>query len=271
MHAISPYPQRGAEPVSELAGRNWFLRALALLAIGVTAALAATDGARHGWQWALALLPWALALPMWPWTRRFPSGLRAAIIGALALIPLGMELDFASFGAGIPLFIILMSLSARLGKGLSLVLQTALIALACLPALFMGAYSIGTLLTALGLLALLAFIQSYLRLREAYEDKAKLLDALIEAQRRLESRQEVAGEPSEFPEEARSATNSPSFTRRDREVLALLASGYSNKEIAARLFLAEGTVKNRVSLILEKIGARDRTQAALRARDLGIL
>jgi len=61
------------------------------------------------------------------------------------------------------------------------------------------------------------------------------------------------------------------YSRRELEVLRLLAEGFSNKEIAERLFLAEGTVKNRVSDILLKINARDRTQAALRARELGLL
>ncbi|HUX14002.1 MAG TPA: response regulator transcription factor [Spirochaetia bacterium] len=61
------------------------------------------------------------------------------------------------------------------------------------------------------------------------------------------------------------------YSRRELEVLRLLAEGFSNREIADRLFLAEGTVKNRVSDILVKIDARDRTQAALRARELGLL
>ncbi len=59
----------------------------------------------------------------------------------------------------------------------------------------------------------------------------------------------------------------------DRElgVVRLLAEGASNREIAAALFLAEGTVKNHVTNVLAKLGARDRTQAALRARALDLI
>ena len=58
---------------------------------------------------------------------------------------------------------------------------------------------------------------------------------------------------------------------REREIVSLLGSGASNKEIADRLNLAEGTVKNHVTSILTKLDVRDRTQAALRARQLGIV
>lgn len=61
------------------------------------------------------------------------------------------------------------------------------------------------------------------------------------------------------------------LSERELEVLALLAQGLSNREIARRIHLAEGTVKNYVTSILQKIGARDRTQAALRGRELGLL
>jgi DNA-binding NarL/FixJ family response regulator len=57
---------------------------------------------------------------------------------------------------------------------------------------------------------------------------------------------------------------------RELEVLRLLAEGRTNREIATSLHLAEGTVKNYVSNILAKIDARDRTQAALRAHELGL-
>ena len=58
---------------------------------------------------------------------------------------------------------------------------------------------------------------------------------------------------------------------RERDVVRLIAAGASNKEIASRLFIAEGTVKNHVTHIFEKLGVTDRTQAALKARELGLL
>ncbi|MER5454403.1 response regulator transcription factor [Micromonospora sp. NPDC002389] len=63
----------------------------------------------------------------------------------------------------------------------------------------------------------------------------------------------------------------PGLTEREQEVLRLVAQGYSNREIAEVLFLAEGTVKNHVSTILTKLGARDRTNAVLRALHEGLL
>lgn len=61
------------------------------------------------------------------------------------------------------------------------------------------------------------------------------------------------------------------LSERELEILRLVAQGESNREIAARLFITEGTVKNHVTNILGKMGARDRTQAALLARDMGLL
>jgi DNA-binding NarL/FixJ family response regulator len=61
------------------------------------------------------------------------------------------------------------------------------------------------------------------------------------------------------------------FGEREVAILRLMAGGYSNKEIARTLFLAEGTVKNYVSEILTKLGTRDRTRAVLKAITLRIV
>lgn len=61
------------------------------------------------------------------------------------------------------------------------------------------------------------------------------------------------------------------LSAREREVLRQLAAGKCNKEIAVALMLAEGTVKNHLSNIFGKLGVLDRTQAALRARELGLV
>ena len=61
------------------------------------------------------------------------------------------------------------------------------------------------------------------------------------------------------------------LTPRERDILRLLTGGYANREIANALHLAEGTVKNHVSNLLLKLGVRDRTRAALRGLELGLV
>ena len=61
------------------------------------------------------------------------------------------------------------------------------------------------------------------------------------------------------------------FSQKEVAVLRLMAGGYSNREIAGSLFLAEGTVKNYVSAILDKLDTRDRTRAVLKAITLRVI
>jgi DNA-binding NarL/FixJ family response regulator len=61
------------------------------------------------------------------------------------------------------------------------------------------------------------------------------------------------------------------MTPRETEILRLMAGGYSNKEIARALDVAEGTIKNHVSNILSKMGVRDRTRAVLKAIEAGFI
>ncbi len=61
------------------------------------------------------------------------------------------------------------------------------------------------------------------------------------------------------------------LSEREHDILRLVVTGASNKEIAAVLVITEGTVKNHLTNILAKLGVRDRTQAALKAKELGIV
>ena len=75
---------------------------------------------------------------------------------------------------------------------------------------------------------------------------------------------EVRRLPDE-PDEARVVT------RREEEVLQLIADGCSTTEVAAQLFISQKTVKNHLASIYQKLDARDRTQAVLRAVRMGIV
>lgn len=73
------------------------------------------------------------------------------------------------------------------------------------------------------------------------------------------------------PPLSHSVSLSEPLSHREQEVLRCLAEGMSNKEIGRRLTISEGTVKNHMSQVLGKLQVLDRTQAALRARELGLL
>lgn len=61
------------------------------------------------------------------------------------------------------------------------------------------------------------------------------------------------------------------LTSREIDVLRLIAQGTTNREIAEKLVISEGTVKNHITNILSRLGLRDRTQAAIYARENGLL
>ena len=69
-----------------------------------------------------------------------------------------------------------------------------------------------------------------------------------------------ASAPAEKPD---LATLFPQLTDREREVVALIAEGLDNREVAAAAYMGEGTVRNHISSILAKLGLRNRTQIAV--------
>ncbi len=83
----------------------------------------------------------------------------------------------------------------------------------------------------------------------------------------------VVAEFSRLPKSAlgKPATLEEPLSPRELEILKLVATGVSNKEIADRLVISEGTVKNHLSSILSKLSVKDRLQAVLKARELKIL
>jgi DNA-binding NarL/FixJ family response regulator len=88
-----------------------------------------------------------------------------------------------------------------------------------------------------------------------------VLDASVQAALLKAARQGVVARPATLPD---------GLTDREAEVLALIASGLSNHEIAEHLYVAEATVKTHVNRIFAKTGSRDRAQAAVYAHRHGL-
>ena len=98
---------------------------------------------------------------------------------------------------------------------------------------------------------------------EGYLLKSTPADGIVERIRAVEKGAIVfdrgVGLSAKRPEEV----TFPELTERENEVLSLVAAGLSNSEIAEKLFLSQGTVRNAVSVILDKLALRDRTQLAV--------
>jgi DNA-binding NarL/FixJ family response regulator len=88
----------------------------------------------------------------------------------------------------------------------------------------------------------------------------QLAASMLDEVRRLDSAQAFGA-----PEEERV------ITRREEEVLQLIADGCSTPEVAERLYISQKTVKNHLASIYQKLDARDRTQAVLQAVRMGIV
>ncbi len=99
-------------------------------------------------------------------------------------------------------------------------------------------------------------------LKTAASGKTTILPAVTERAAKAVKKQGTKFEAAELPDV---------LSEREREVLRLMAGGYSNREIADALGTAEGTVKNQASSILSKLGVRDRTRAVLKALEMGWL
>lgn len=239
---------------------NFWLRFSAYAAVaGIAASYILEGGTQLPWVLPLIAL-FAVLLPVRPRSRELSEKVYLAVVlGQGGLVTLAIFLSNHP-GTIMLLFFILLPICGRMMKPFSLIAYFGFPLLSCLP-FFLRPSSAdwsGLLSILPGFLAAIVFAEGYHKILMMVEEKQKLLDELVEAQKKL------------YPD-ALPVIETADFTRRDVEVLNLVAMGFSNKEIAARLFLAEGTVKNRVSALLEKIGARDRTQAALRARELGII
>ncbi|MBL8950673.1 MAG: response regulator transcription factor [Myxococcaceae bacterium] len=99
-------------------------------------------------------------------------------------------------------------------------------------------------------------------IQTAAEGKTTILPAVTERAARTVKQVGTKFEAAELPD---------GLSEREREVLRLMAGGFSNREIADALGTAEGTVKNQASSILSKLGVRDRTRAVLKALEMGWL
>lgn len=96
-----------------------------------------------------------------------------------------------------------------------------------------------------------------------------VLDA--DVSRQIVGTMKIDGAQQAAKSERASVDTVPSLTNREEDVLDLLRQGLENKKIAARLGLSQGTVRNHISSILQKLSVTNRTQAVLKALHLGLI
>ena len=101
-----------------------------------------------------------------------------------------------------------------------------------------------------------------------YLIKAMSNETLVDALRKVHAGNRFL--PAPVAESLAARTPNSDLSPREREVLSLIVQGKSNKEIAAQLHITEATVKCHVSVILERLGVSDRTQAVVTALQRGL-
>ena len=113
--------------------------------------------------------------------------------------------------------------------------------------------------------------------RGIYQLDPAVMSRVMASLTRLKSAESRVSVPVTVPPSRERAASAPSslknagLTDREIEVLRLIAQGATNREIAEQLVISEGTVKNHISNILGRLGLRDRTQAAIYAREQALL
>jgi PAS domain S-box-containing protein len=104
------------------------------------------------------------------------------------------------------------------------------------------------------------------------EEQVRLYQELMEREKRLQDMmQQILLDQEVRRRRPRDIEARPQLTEREREILRLLAAGNTNQRIGRALGLSAGTVRNHMTRLLRKLGAADRTQAAIRAVEWGLL
>jgi len=110
------------------------------------------------------------------------------------------------------------------------------------------------------------------KLLQAVRDAAKgemMLPSAIAA--KIAARLSAPAQPRPAPSRTRANATDLKFTDRELSIIALMTEGRNNREIAQLLFMSEGTVKNYISTIYDKIGTNDRTQAVIWLKDMTVI